>query len=101
MTALEEELQAKPDDAEIKMDLSDLVTVSGDYKRARSLAEQIVKAEPQNSKAWLILVKPCLSKLQETHYAVMPSCDKFLGEGLQYLGNSHCKGHALRGHCNK
>lgn len=55
--ALERQLQDKPEDAEAKQDLSDMVTVLGDYRRARTLAEQVVKAEPGNSRAWLILVR--------------------------------------------
>lgn len=54
---IEKQLKDKPDDLDAKQTLSDLATALGDYKRARTLAEQVVQAEPQNSKAWLILVR--------------------------------------------
>lgn len=54
---IEKQLKEKPDDLDAKQTLSDLATALGDYKRARTLAEQVVQAEPQNSKAWLILVR--------------------------------------------
>ena len=54
---IEKQLKEKPDDLDAKQTLLDLATALGDYKRARTLAEQIVQAEPQNSKAWLILVR--------------------------------------------
>ncbi len=53
---IQEQLKQRPDDLDAKQTLSDLATALGDYKRARALAEQVVQAQPQNSKAWLILV---------------------------------------------
>lgn len=65
---IEKQLKEKPDDLDAKQTLSDLATALGDFKRARTLAEQVVQAEPQNSKAWLILVRKA-SKIYGTHPA--------------------------------
>ena len=56
---LEQQLKEKPGDTEAKAGLSDLVTVLGDYRRARTLAEEVVQTQPENSRAWLILVSIC------------------------------------------
>lgn len=55
---LEGKVKASPEDVASLRELSDLSALMGQYKKSRELAEQVTKADPKDSQAWLALVNP-------------------------------------------